>query len=188
MWQFLAVSLGACSTYHYSNDPYIGGIRAFDKKDYEMAKRQWEPLAKSGDCDAQYRLGTLYFLGWGVAQDYETAQQLWLSAADRGQASAQMLLATMYAHNNMSVKTMGSTTWFDCQTGCGYEKDMLLAYQWMKLSERLTPYESGRRFARARSEQYRQSLTEEQRLTADRYVRDWKALPFQCEQREIVNA
>ena len=186
IWLSLALLLAACSTYHYSNDAYIAGIRSFDKNDFDAARRNWEPLASAGDCDAQYRVGMLYFLGAGVPQDYKIAHQWWTTAADQGEASAQMLLATMYAHDSMSIMTMGSTTWFVCEKGCGYETDMLAAYQWMRLAQRLTPYDSGRRYAGEKAAKYWQSLTSEQASTTYEYLRTWRPNPAQCKQREIT--
>ena len=74
-------------------------------------------------------MGELYVFGAGVPQDYKIAHERWLSAANKGQAFAQALLATMYAHDVVSVKTVAMTAWYNCQNGCGYEKDVLVAYQ-----------------------------------------------------------
>jgi uncharacterized protein len=173
-------------TYFDPSDNYVRGIRYFDHKSFEMARQSWEPMAKAGDCDAEYRMGTLYFLGAGVPMDYKAAHEWWLTAANKGQAFAQFLLAVMYAHDVVSVKTVNMTAWFNCRQGCGYEKDLLAAYQWMRLAERNTPYDDNRKYANEIAEKYKQSLTAGQISDADRYVREWKPPLGQCEQRRIL--
>ena len=49
------------------------GVDAYTKGDYVTALREWEPLAKRGDADAQHSLGLMYRNGQGVPQDYSTA-------------------------------------------------------------------------------------------------------------------
>jgi hypothetical protein len=143
-------------------------------------------LANAGDCDAEYRMGTLYFLGAGVSQDYKIAHERWLTAANKGQAFARALLATMYAHDVVFIKTHIMTAWYNCRNGCGYEKDVLVAYQWMRLAERYTPYDAGRNSAREGAEKYKQSLTAKQIAEADRYVQEWTPPLGQCKQRRIL--
>jgi hypothetical protein len=181
----LVASLTACATYYDPSDSYWRGVRFFDRNSFEMARQEWEPLAKAGDCDAEYRYGTLYFFGAGVPQDYSAAQK-WLSrAANQSQAFAQMLLATMYAHDYMEHHTFNMKSYFNCTSGCGYEKDMVAAYQWMRLAERYTPYDNFREFARAQSGKFKQSLSTEQVTKADLYVEQWKPSPVQCQQRKM---
>jgi TPR repeat protein len=179
IWIGLVVLLSACSTY----DPYQRGIRHFDDNNGEQARQQWEPLAQAGDCDAQYRMGTLYFRGVGVPKDYKIAHYWWLRAANLGQPLAQAMLAHMYAHENTGVKTATSTIRISCEKGCGYGKDMAAAYQWMQLVARYTPHDRARVQAKEKSEQYRQSLTAEQIAKADRYVETWQPSPAQCTPR-----
>jgi len=167
------------------NDPYILGILSFNSRNFEITKQYWKPLSDAGDCDAQYRYGTLYFFGTGVSQDYEAANKWWVAAANQGQAAAQMLLATMYAHDYMEVHSYAFQSYFNCDNGCGYQKDMEVAYQWARLAERYSPYESLREFTKARSEQFKQSLTSEQISKAERYVQEWKPSPAPCQQRKI---
>jgi hypothetical protein len=178
--------IGCAGTYLDPNDQYFRGMRFFDRKNFEMAKRDWEPLAYTGDCDAQYRYGTLFFFGAGVPQDFATAHK-WLSpAANQGQAFAQMLLATMYAHDYMEHHSPGGMeSYFNCLKGCRYEKDMMVAYQWMRLAERYTPYDNFRQFAKMQSEKFKKSLTPQQATKADVYVEQWKPSPAQCHQRKM---
>src|SRR5450756_1376333 len=41
---------------------YSAGLKAYQKKDYGTAHKEWGPLAKQGNPDALYGLGTMYDL------------------------------------------------------------------------------------------------------------------------------
>src|SRR5216683_113731 len=58
-------------------------------KNYGSAVEELRPLAKSGDNEATYLLGSLYEEGLGVARDYEQAVTLYREAAEKGLAEAQ---------------------------------------------------------------------------------------------------
>jgi len=50
---------------------------------------------------------------------------------------------------------------------------VLVAYQWMCLAERYSPYDDDRKSAARKAEKYKQSLTAEQQASkADRYIRE----------------
>lgn len=53
-------------------------------------------LAHTGDAQAQYHLGMLYWIGWGVDQDRSTALQLLQAAAGAGSGSAAFHLGVAY--------------------------------------------------------------------------------------------
>lgn len=175
--------LSACGTYYDPTDDYMRGLRWFDRKDFEIAKKHWEPLANAQDCDAEQAMGTLYFFGAGVPKNYQIAHKWWSTAANRGQANAQILLATMYAHDRFWFSTVVNTARYDCREGCGYEKDLVTAYQWMRLAERYIPDDEHRKILNKQSERFKQSLTVDQIVKADRYVQEWKPSPDQCKQR-----
>ena len=72
------------------------GQAALKKGAYAEALREFQPLAKQGNADAQYGLGLMYYKGQGVAQDYKEAARLFGLAAAQGDASAQYNLGVMY--------------------------------------------------------------------------------------------
>ena len=49
------------------------GLTAAQGGDYATALREWNPLAKQGNADAQYNGGLMYADVDGVPQDYKTA-------------------------------------------------------------------------------------------------------------------
>jgi hypothetical protein len=79
------------------------------------ALARWlEPAAGRGDALAQYRLGTLYALGKGVAKDYARAAPLLRAAAESGLAEAQFDYAVL------------------CAGGLGVEQDLPQAIGWYR--------------------------------------------------------
>jgi TPR repeat protein len=75
---------------------YEKGYRAYLIGRYEIALKEWKPLAEQGDIQAQVSLGILYEFGEGNAQSYLDAVYWYLLAADQGNAIAQYKLGAMY--------------------------------------------------------------------------------------------
>ncbi len=173
-------------TYSDPFDEYARGLRWFDRGSFEQARNHWVPLANAGDCDAQFRLGTLYFLGAGVPQSDENARHWLLAAANQGQAFAQVLLAVMHAHDTISISTAAREVVFDCRQGCGIDKDMVEAYTWASLSERFAVYDGHREGVKKTLVKYSQSLNPEQIAEAKQRAQDWKPSPSQCKQRKLL--
>ena len=68
---------------------YGEGLAAYQRGDFNSAQRVLEPLAQSGDADAQYLLGRMYARGEGVLQDFVEGHK-WLNlAASRGNREAR---------------------------------------------------------------------------------------------------
>ena len=63
-------------------------MQAFDRRDYQQALRELEPLAEAGDPYAQYMLGRLYAAGNGVIQDFIEAHKWFNLAAARNHGHA----------------------------------------------------------------------------------------------------
>jgi len=59
---------------------YQKGLDAFLDFDFATALREWEPLAKQGDAEAQNSLGSMYYAGFEVTQNYQTAVKWYWSA------------------------------------------------------------------------------------------------------------
>jgi len=75
---------------------YQKGLAAYHSGDYATALREWEPLAKQGNADAQVKVGLMYDNGQGVPQDYKIAMKWYRLAAEQGDAFAQYFLGLMY--------------------------------------------------------------------------------------------
>jgi uncharacterized protein len=95
---------------------FDSGCAAFDRGDFQAARKEWEPLAKEGHAQSQFRLGCLYTFGQGVPEDRDLALRLFRLAAEQGDADAQNNLGGMYAE------------------GLGVTADQIEAYMWFELA------------------------------------------------------
>jgi len=64
------------------------GAKAYGKKDYAAALKEFKPLAEQGDAIAQYNLGGMYQLGRGVPKDNKEAVKWFRLAAEQGHVNA----------------------------------------------------------------------------------------------------
>ena len=65
------------------------GVDAWQQGDYAKAVAIWQPLAQSGDPDAQFNMGQAYKLGRGVKTDPSAAIDWYGKAARQGHARAE---------------------------------------------------------------------------------------------------
>jgi hypothetical protein len=80
------------------------GLNAYDRGDYVTALREWLPLAKQGNSDAQHKLGNMYYEGRGVLPNNKTAMDWWKRAAERGNEVSQNNLGYMIGSGFGSIK------------------------------------------------------------------------------------
>lgn len=111
---------------------YYEGFEAYVRGDYELARDEWEKVAKPDGpgmdlsdltsneraemADAQYALGLLYWNGRGVAVDFPRSAEWLQQAAEMGHAEAQLKLGYMYIN------------------GKGMPQNYPLAKKWLKAS------------------------------------------------------
>mmetsp|Transcript_3087 Transcript_3087/g.4199 ORF Transcript_3087/g.4199 Transcript_3087/m.4199 type:complete len:434 (-) Transcript_3087:307-1608(-) len=86
-----------------------------DDDDLPRIVRWAKAAAADGNMHAQYHLGTLYSIGFGVVSDIAHAVELWEDAAEQGHALAQMQTARCY------------------ERGTGRAKSEEKAYYWYRL-------------------------------------------------------
>ena len=98
----LAVFFGSMGT-SWGAD-FNKGVAAVQSGDFATALREWTPLAKQGDADAQFSLGVMYEKGEGVAKDNKAAVKWYTLAAEQGLADAQFNLGVMYANGTGVIK------------------------------------------------------------------------------------
>jgi len=70
-------------------------IEAYDFKEYQEAVQWLRPWAEKGQVEAQYRLGTLYENGQGVAKNLEEAKKWYRNAAAQGHVRARRRLEAL---------------------------------------------------------------------------------------------
>jgi len=93
------ISLAICglllASFAWSGDSQKG-LNAYNSTDYDTALAIWQPLAESGDSDAQFGLGMMYGNGFGVDMDDALAIKWYGLAAEKGHSGAQCNLAVMH--------------------------------------------------------------------------------------------
>lgn len=106
----LILGLTACQTASNFHDKSIDTIHV-STKPQEVA--ELINLADTGDADAQYRLGLMYYNGKGVPQDYDLAFKWTKLAANYGLPIAQTNIGAMYLFGNgVSKDTDKALDWF----------------------------------------------------------------------------
>jgi len=82
--------------YNQAEQARKGGNNATALKRYATALKEFTPLAKQGNAEAQLYLGKMYLLGQGVLKDPDEAIK-WLKASgEQGNADAQFFLGSSY--------------------------------------------------------------------------------------------
>ena len=98
------------------------GVAAAQSGDFATALREWTPLAKQGDADAQFSLGVMYEKGEGVAKDNKAAVKWYTLAAEQGLADAQFNLGVMYANGTGVIKdNVYAHLWWNIAASSGDE-------------------------------------------------------------------
>jgi len=175
-----ALCLVACGTYYDPGDRYVRGLRVFDRGDYTTARQMWEPLVAAGDCDAEFRLGLLYFLAYGVDRDVPKALALWDSAANRGQPRAQYALGDVYFHSETDTRLF-------CRFGCDHvPQDLARAYKWYLLAEKSAAYDNDKKYVAEVLPRIRARLSGEQRSEGEREAARWQPTPQACKPRRLL--
>lgn len=101
---------------------FDSGCTAFDRGDFQSARKEWEPLAAEGHPQAQFRLGCLYTFGQGVPEDHDLALRLFRLAAEQGDADAQNNLGGMYAEGlGIAADEVEAYMWFELAANAGHE-------------------------------------------------------------------
>ena len=113
---FLAIAIAQPVAAQSFKPNYDAGNAAYRKGEYATALKHWRPLAKQGHALAQFRLGLMCNLGWGVNRDIKEAAKWNRKAAVQGNADAQRNLGLMY------------------HDGQGLLQDLVMAYVWLNVS------------------------------------------------------
>ena len=71
-------------------------VAAYERGDYATAYRGFKSHAERGDAEAQYRLGSMYRNGIGVARNYVEAVKWFRRSAEQGHPNAQYSIGGMY--------------------------------------------------------------------------------------------
>ena len=122
LWGFKKIFKKVCQRFNEATEPkdYTQYRKDFGDqcigKEYKRAFQWYIEAHEQGDLDAQYYLGTMYFLGVGFRQDTGKALQWYKKAAVHGDVRSQYQLALMYLR------------------GEGVSKDYTLAAKWLLMA------------------------------------------------------
>jgi uncharacterized protein len=137
--------VGGCASSGYQQ-----GMQKYQPDDAAAALRELKPLAEQGNAEAQFRLGSLFYQGWGVPQDYQEATRWLHKAADQKNVYAQVTLGTIYADGVQGVVAQDyshALMWFILAAAQGDAEAMKLRDA---LATRMTPTQiaEGQKMAR----------------------------------------
>ena len=74
------------------HDDFQDGWSSYVKKDFKTAYKLWLPLAEKGVARAQFFMGYMYDLGFGVPEDNKEAVKWYRLAAEQGYARAKTII------------------------------------------------------------------------------------------------
>ncbi len=156
------------------------------------ARREWRPLAKQGNANAQYNLGVMYDKGRGGPQDYAEAVKWYSKAAEQGVAEAQFNLGVMYGQGlGVPEDLAEAVKWYRKAAeqgnagaqynlgvmygkGQGVPQDYVLAHMWFDLAvSKLPPGEVRDRAVKNR-DHVAKRMTPAQISEAQKLAREWK--------------
>jgi len=173
---------------------FAEGASAYNARNYVLALKEINPLARAGNADAQHLLGLMYYMGRGVTRDYKQAFAWHFKAAQQGKADAQYVVGAMYYTGNAVPQDQKhAVTWFrraaeqshaEAQHAlglmyryhvAGLPQDMVLAYMLWNLAAA-----GGNKNAIDQRAAIAKRMTQEQIEEAQALSRTWKpgtALP-----------
>ena len=118
---FLTIFSTLTSNVVWSAD-YEKGETAYQNGDYATALSELKPLANQGYDRAQFRLGWMYDMGYGVPEDDKTAVKWYTLAAEQGDSDAQFNLGLMYYYGEGVIQdNIYAHMWINISASNGYE-------------------------------------------------------------------
>ena len=79
----------------FFND-FQDGWNAYNKNDYKTARELWLPIAEQGEVRAQFFMGFMHDMGFGVPENDKEAIKWYQLAAEQGDARAQLFTGFLY--------------------------------------------------------------------------------------------
>ena len=174
---------------------YAEGKAAYDSGDYATAWKELDPLAKSGNADAMFLVGSMYHTGRGVPPSYRDAAIWYRKSADAGKIDAIFTMGFVYEGGIGVPRSLKDAfTWYkkaadrgmhiaQAKVGNmyakaqGVPKDLYQAYYWFAVAERTVPLNSNDRYEiPIVKDKLAEFLTKDQVADADRKAKAWKAI------------
>lgn len=171
------------------------GLAAYRSADYAKAAEIWRPLAEKGNAAAQYRLGTLYAEGKGVAQDDKEAFKWFQRAAEKGDAGAQYNVGASYAAGiGVAKDEAEAAKWFHraadqgmpfaqlnlgllYASGHGVPQNNVEAMTWLQIALFTLPPGGVRADVARAMEDVSGKMTDQEREDARDHAKNWRPKP-----------
>ncbi|MBY0414970.1 MAG: sel1 repeat family protein [Bdellovibrionales bacterium] len=135
------------------------------------------PQAANGDCNAEHKVGYMYFTGTCVAQNNNKALDYFYKAANQGHPKAQIILGNLF-YQNKNDPTISSCP--DCQL----QKDLSEALKWYTLATRETRRQTGKTtdesFLRRVIGDIQKEIPEKKNREAKNKIANFKYTPSKC--------
>lgn len=171
------------------------GREAYDKKDFPTAWKELEPLAKQGNADAMYLVGSMHHMGMGTAPSYKDAAEWYRKAADAGKLDAIFTMGVVYEGGIGVPRSRNDAfAWYKKSAdrgfyagqlkianmyakGQGAKKDVAQSYLWYAIAERFAPRTGNDRYELPIiKDKLSAMMTKEQVADMDRRAKAWKAV------------
>ena len=105
------------------NAGFEEGQIAFDRGDFTVALKEWQPLAEQGDVRAQNELGRMYSQGLGTSKNEIEAVKWWGIAAHQGYGRAQYNLGLAFANGRgVTMDLAEAVKWYRKAADQGYPR------------------------------------------------------------------
>jgi len=172
---------------------YAEGKAAFDSGDFATAWKELDPLAKQGNPDAMFLVGSMYHIGRGVPVSYKDAAIWYRKAADAGKLDAIFVMGIVYEGGIGVPRSLKEAlVWYKKAAdrgfhiaqakvgnmyakGQGTPKDVAQAYYWFAVAEHTVPPNSNDRYEIPLvKDKLASMLTKDQVADADRKAKAWK--------------
>lgn len=128
-----------------------GEYTSYDRANFATALKIWQPLAESGDPEAQTYVGEIYEKGLGTSPQPDLAAIWYRRAAEQGSSRAQISLGSLY------------------ERGLGVDQDMVKAVEWYRRASGLEATQLP--YVPASVEQQLQELSQERQALSDERAR-----------------
>jgi uncharacterized protein len=94
-------------------DDYVKGIESYEARDFDKARKIFQPLAEAGDARAQYRIGAMHEYGIGGAADHTMALEWYRKSAAGDNADAQYALGeALLTGQGLDGNPVEAVAWF----------------------------------------------------------------------------
>lgn len=176
----LSFLLSSCQTYQLSNDPFVVGMRWFDRGNLKLAREYWEPLAKKNDCDGQNGMALILYHENLVKPEKTKLKE----SLDYFKKSAEQ-------GHYKSISALGDLNYCsgDTKKRCeeyGLKPNKTEALKYYILASRLSTYDRDQKYNQQMQTQLEKEMELKQIDLANVNAGNWKASPTQCQPRKLI--